>query len=346
MTEANQKGESARDPGVGSVNQSSGTASHSPRPTPITLAIYRDLRVGMVVIMVMLAAAIIIEKISATCWQLALSAYYYTSAHSIEIAALLALGTLFIVYKGSSDTEDVLLTLAGVCTLIAAMVPQGRPVPLCGSADLPPDYNVEPAMLPNVWAVVIALGLGWFVMLVQHCRTHTRQTRSPGGILSLYVFWLIMVLGLIALIFFPDTFKEYAHGLAGVLMLLAFIATTFCTAYVVGREDKSTPHRRRYQVLYWVIAGFMLVTLIAVVTLHLVVDPSWEFWVLLIETALILEFAAYWVVQTIELWNTPDRRELLPEDTRKRTKHGLKGLKSELVEARTKPRGEKLWPFL
>ena len=33
------------------MNQSSDTASHSPRPTPITLAIYRDLRVGMVVIM-------------------------------------------------------------------------------------------------------------------------------------------------------------------------------------------------------------------------------------------------------------------------------------------------------
>ena len=34
----------------------------SPRPTPITLAIYRDLRVGMVVIMVMLAAALVIDQ--------------------------------------------------------------------------------------------------------------------------------------------------------------------------------------------------------------------------------------------------------------------------------------------
>jgi hypothetical protein len=327
------------------VNQSSGTGGQGPHPIPITLVIYRDLRVGMVVLMVMLAAGVIIEKRSATCWQSAISAYYYTSAHSIVIAALLALGTLFIVYKGSTDTEDALLTLAGVCTLIAAMVPQGRPSPLCGQADLPKEF--EPAMLPNVYAVVIALSLGWAAIQVQHWFAGTRQTRSPVGILSLCVFWLIMALGLIALLFFPDKFLEYAHGAAGTLLLSAFIATAFCTAYVVGREDPSTPHRRGYQLWYWGIAFLMLGTLIFVVFLHLR-HPSWlgEVWLLVIEAALILEFALYWLVQTAELWDTPDRRELLSQATRNQTKHGLKGLKSDLAQARTKPRGEKLWPFL
>jgi hypothetical protein len=327
------------------VNQSSGTGGQGPHPIPITLAIYRDVRVGMVVLMVMLFAGVIIERLPATCWQLAISAYYYTSAHSIVIAALLALGTLFIVYKGSTDTEDVLLTLAGVSALTAAMVPQDRPSELCGHADLPKEY--EPAVLPNVWAVVIALGLGWVATLVLHCCAGTRQTRSPVGILSLCVFWLIMALGLIALIFCPDKFTEYAHGVAGTLLLSAFIATTFCTAYVVGREDPSTPHRRGYQWFYWGIAFLMLGTLIFVVYLHLV-HPSelGQLWVLVIEAALILEFALYWVIQTAELWKTPDRRELLSEDVRNQTKHGLKGLKSDLAQASTKPRGEKLWPFL
>jgi hypothetical protein len=337
------------------VSQPSGTGGHGPRRTPITLAIYRDLRVGMVVLMVMLAAGVIIEKISAPCWQSAISAYYYTSAHSIVIAALLALGTLFIVYRGSTDTEDVLLTLAGVSALTAAMVPQGRPEPpLCpGRADLPSDYKFEAARLPNVWAVAIALGLGylviWSVMLVQWWwRGDPPQLRKLGGIVSLCVFWLIMALGLIALIFFRDKFLKYAHGAAGVLLLSAFIATTFCTAYVVGREDPSkSPHRRCYQRIYWGIARVMVVTLILVVAVHLV-QPRWlgVLWVLVIETLLILEFAAYWVVQTIELWNTPDRRELFSEDVLNQTKHGLTGLKSDLAQARTKPCGEKLWPFL
>ena len=52
----------------------------------------------------------------------------------------------------------------------------------------------------------------------------------------------------------------------------------------------------------------MLATLIAVVPVHLV-HPRWlgVHWGLVAEVALILEFAAYWVVQTIDLWKTPDR---------------------------------------
>ena len=306
MAAANQEGESARHPRVGSVNQS----GDSPPPTPITLAVYRDLRLGMVVILLMLAAAIVFEKISATCWQSELSAYFYTSAHSIFIAALLALGTLFLVYKGSSDTEDELLTLAGVCALIAAMVPMGRPAKLCGPFDLPSEYKVEAVILPNVWAVVVALVLGLLLALLQNCRSRTQRTRSPGGTRSRYFFWLIMAFGLIALVFFPGWFKANAHGIAGTLMLLAFIATAFCTAYLVGSELE---HRRFYQCFYWVIAVVMLTTLIAVVTVHLV-HPSWDLWIIVIEVALILEFAAYWVVQTIDLWNTPDRRGRLPDE--------------------------------
>jgi hypothetical protein len=345
MTEANQKGIRRS-----TVNQSSDTDSYSPHTTPITLAIYRELRVGMVVVMVMLAAAVVVERISATRWQSALSEYYYTSAHSIFIAALLALATLFFVYKGSNDTEDALLTLAGVCTLIAALVPQGRPL-LYGRADLPPEYNVESVIQPNVWAVVIALVLGWSLMLWQRRHNHTKQTRSPGGTLSLYFLRLTVALGLITLVFFRHGFNEYAHGIAGTLMIFSFIATVFCAAYVVGRQEES-PHRHRYHWFYRVIAVVMLVTLIAVVTLHLV-RPHWmgELWIIVLETSLILEFAAYWVVQTIELWDTPDRRERLPEHARKRlaeggTKRGLAGLKSELVQARKERPGQRLLPLL
>jgi hypothetical protein len=323
--------------------------SHGPRRTPKLLVTYRDLRVGGVVLMVMLFAGVIIERVPAICWQTAISAYYYTSAHSIVIAALLALGTVFIVHKGSSDTEDVLLTLAGVCTFIAAMVPQPRPDPLCRvEVDLPPEYKVEPAWQFNVWAVVIALGLGWVGMkVVQRLRPgDTRHAPSPVGmLLRWFVFWPIMAVGLIALIFFPDKFKEWAHGAAGVLMLSAFIATVFCTAYIVGREDESkSPHRRGYQVTYRWIAGVMLGTLIFVVFLHLV-HPNWAqtIWGLRIEAVLILEFAAYWGVQTVELWNTADRRELLAPATQNQAKQveTLREALSDLAQAWRKGRGKK-----
>jgi hypothetical protein len=336
--------------GVGSVNQSSDTASHSPPSTPITLAVYRDLRVGLAVTTVMLAVAIVIERVMTDCWQAALSEYFYTSAHSIFIAALLGIATLFFVYRGSSDTEDALLTLAGVAALIAALVPQGRPE-VCGRFLLPKDYDVEAVVRPNVWAVVVALLLGWLLTMWQHRYNRSQQTRSAGGTLALYFLRLVVTGGLICLAFRQDLFIKYAHGAAGTLMLSAFIATVFSAAYVAKREERS-PDRYNYRWFYQVIAAVMLATLIAVVTLH-IVRPDWmgELWITVLESALILEFGAYWVVQTIDLWNTPDRRERLPEDPRNRreegrTKRGLAGLKSELVEARKNPPGQRLLPLL
>jgi hypothetical protein len=320
------------------------------KPPPITLAIYRDLRVGMVIVTLMVFVAIVIEQLAATCWQFTLSAYYYTSAHSILIAALLALGTLFIIYKGSNDTEDVLLTLAGVSALMIAMVPQGRPTELCGRNDLPEQF--EPAIQPNVWAVVVALIVGWSVMALLHLFNHTRHKRSPLGTVALWAFWLIMAVGFIALVFFPDRFYAHIHGVAGVLMLLSFIITVFCAAYVVGQEDTvKSPHRRRYKWCYWIIAGLMALTLIVVVAVHLK-HPGWEPLVIWLESAVIIEFALYWAIQTWELWNSPDRRGRLPDDVQRRladkqTKDGgFRGFKSDPTGPPDEGPGGRILPLL
>jgi hypothetical protein len=324
------------------VIQTSETRSDSAHSNPILLAIYREVRVGMVVVMVMLAAAVLVERISATRLQSALSEYYYTSAHSIFIAALLALSTLFFVYKGRNDTEDALLTLAGVCTFTAALVPQAWPVKLYGSNDLR-DFNPQSVIQPNIWAIVIALVLGWSLLAWLHRRSPIQRTgRSLGGTLSLYFLRLVVAVGLITLIVpqFRPLFIANAHGVAGTLMIFSFIATAFCTAYVVGQQQES-PHWRRYHWFYRVIAWVMLATLIGVVTAHLV-NSNWlgDLFIIVLETLLILQFAAYWVVQTIELWDTPDPRHPLaerapPQLSEVQTKSGrLREMKTEFAEAR------------
>ena len=344
------------------MHQPSETGSDSGHSTPITLAIYREIRVGMAVIMVMLAAAIAIDGMSAKHLQGALSEYFYTSAHSVFIAALLALSTLFFVYKGSNDTEDALLTLAGVCTLTAALVPQVRPYNVYSPNRLPEDYNPMAVILPNVGAVAVALFLGWSLTWWLHRRNDskqkdTKQKRSPGGTLSLYLLRLTVVVGLIALLIavrvpsFRPLFAQSAHGIAGTLMIVSFIGTVFCTAYVVRQQEESR-HRRRYLVFYRAMAGGMLVTLIAVVALHIARPHLFgELWIFVLESLLILEFAAYWVVQTVELWDTPDRMERLRKDAMDRLaerpmKGGRDGLKSDLVEAMKYPRGQRLLPLL
>jgi len=311
-------------------------------PRDITLDTYRYLRGGMAVMIVVLGAAVIGERLTAGCWQTSISAYYFATAHSIFIAVLWALGVQFIVYKGSSDTEDVLLTLAGILAFIVAMVPTTRPVLLCGRDDLPADFHVKHAITNNVCAVVIALVIARVVSWWLYRRTNTTVPKSALGTVSMYLLRAIVALGFAAFIFVPDRFDSDAHGIAAVIMFLAIITTVVTTAFLVSRQDDAkSPHRYLYCVLYEAIAAAMIVTLTTVVVLHLVLD-SWGYWVIVVETALILEFTFYWVIQTVELWRTPNRFELLPDaDQRRlaqrRRTRGPVGLSPEEVVETTRP---------
>jgi hypothetical protein len=317
-----------------------------------TLDTYRYLRGGMAVMIVMLGAAVIGERLTASCWQTSISAYYFTTAHSIFVAALCALGVLFIVYKGSSDTEDVLLTLAGILAFIVAMVPTTRPILLCGRYDLLADYNVKHAITNNVWAVVIALVIARVVAWWLYRSTNTSLPKSVLGTVSMYLLRAIVAVGFALYIFFPDRFASNGHGIAAVIMFLAIITTVVTTAFLVSRQDDAKcPHRHLYYLLYQSIAAAMIVTLIAVVVLHLMLD-SWNHWVIVVETALILEFTVYWLVQTVELWRTPNRFELLPEADqpqiaqRRRTRGRPVGSLPEVVETTRPPVRERLMTAL
>jgi hypothetical protein len=300
----------------------------------VTLDTYRYLRGGMAIMIVLLGAAVIGERLMATCWQTSISAYYFTTAHSIFIAALCALGVLFIAYKGSCDTEDVLLTLAGILAFIVAMVPTTRPGLACGSYGLPADYEVNHAITNNVWAVVIALLTARVVSWWLYRRTKTTQSKSVLGTLSLWLLWLVMAVGFVAFIFFPSPFDSNAHGISASIMFLALIATVVTTAFLASREDETkAPHRRFYLLFHWGIAALMVVTLIAVVVLHLTLD-TWSHWVIVSEIVLITEFTVYWVVQTIELWRTPNRFELLPDADQEKLaeRRPIRGLARSLRE--------------
>jgi small-conductance mechanosensitive channel len=313
----------------------------------VTLDTYRYLRGGMPIMVVLLSAGVLGERLVSTCWQTSISAYYFTTAHSIFIAALCALGVLFIVYKGSSDTEDVLLTLAGILAFVVAMVPTSRPGLACGPYGLPADYEVTHAITNNVWAVVIALVTARVVSWWLYRRTKTTESHSVLGSLLICLLWLVMAVGFVAFIFYPSHFDANAHAISAITMFLALIATVVTTAFLVSREDEAkVPDRHRYLIFYWGMAALMVATLIAVVALHLTLD-RWSHWVIVSEIVLITEFTVYWVVQTFELWRTPNRFELLPPADQaklaeKRPTRGPARLLPETLQATRRPRGDRL----
>jgi hypothetical protein len=258
---------------------------------------YRYLRGGMPVMLVMLASALVIERAGASCWQTSISAYYFTAVHAVFIGSICAIGTLLVVYKGSTDTEDVLLNLAGMLAFVVAFVPTTRPVLLCGASALPVDAVSERAVVANVWALVIALVVSRAASWWMYRRTGTGRARSALGTVAVWVQRAVLAVGLVTLIAVPKWFVANAHGIAAAAMFGAFIVTVVINAVLV---------RTSYRLVYQVISVLMVLTLIAAVVVHFVLD-DFNHVVLVVEVLLIAEFGAYWVVQTVELWNSPVR---------------------------------------
>ena len=206
---------------------------------------------------------------------------------------------MLIVYRGSNDTEDALLNLAGILAFVVAMVPTSRPVLLCGSVDLGIGNQ---SALRNVWAVVIALALSRAASWWMYRRTGTAPSRSALGTAAVWAQRVLLAVGLLALILAPDWFRTNAHGIAAVAMFATIILTVVITAFLVDGG--------RHRLVYQAIAAVMVLTLVAAVVLHLILD-GFNHAVIVVEAALIVEFAVYWVVQTVELWGTATRVTLV-----------------------------------
>jgi hypothetical protein len=287
---------------------------------------YRYLRGGIPVMLVLLAAALIIERAAATCWQTSISAYYFTSAHGVFIGAICGIGTLLIVYKGSRDTEDILLNLAGILAFVVAFAPTSRPVLLCGESTLPVGALTDDAVIDDVWALVIALVLARIASWWMYRRTRTGRTRSQLGEVATWIQRAVLAVGLLTLVLAPQWFVANAHGVAAVTMFVSFIVTVLINAFLAGRQDEDKcPHTQTYHRVYQVISLAMALTLVAAVTAHVVLD-GFNHAVLVVEVALIAEFGAYWLVQTVELWNTSIRDDVVDVDCQPAEKRLLRAL--------------------
>src|SRR2546423_15387302 len=104
-------------------------ANPSPDPTNPTLPwvkSYRYLRTALVLLLVGLGAAVLWQTKVATTVLSSVSAYYYTAAQPIFVAALIGLAACVIALRGTNAVEDVALNLAGMFAAVVAIVPTGR----------------------------------------------------------------------------------------------------------------------------------------------------------------------------------------------------------------------------
>lgn len=285
---------------------------HYPAPDPASEAVktWRYLRLSMVALVIGLAASVLYEHwhTRTGCWQIALSAYYYTPVQSFLVGALVTIGVSLVAVKGNTDWEDLLLNLAGVAAPVVAFVPTPDPG-TCGSV-LTTTANRDGNIANNVTALLVAGGLGLLTVgiLAARGRWNPSARRLTGTARFGFAVTVVLYLATIAVFVLARRwFVDHGHDVAASAMF-AFILLNAClNALNWRRQPGGKPWRVNW---YAVVAVLMVAAAVAWTLVGLV--GHWPYWIIGIESSLITLFAVFWVLQTIELWDHGLRRTAAP----------------------------------
>lgn len=281
-------------------------------------ATYRYLRGAIVLLLVMLLVSVVVQTVVSGCLLGSISSYYFTPVRAVFIGSLFALGAALVAYQGSTPEEDTLLNFSGLMAFVVAMVPT-VPDSGCPSEELesaPPgfamtDAEIAKAVTNNIWSLILVTVFAVATVLIIRTRTY------PGvGIVRVLfahiedggarhrTIWITSVCGLIvagelvAFLALPDDFIRFSHGLAASTMVLGVIAVMLLNLKSVGTRHSANglaAYKRWYRSLAIVLAGALAGATAA----------SWlldrlDHLILFAEVIVLLDFVAYWSVQTVE----------------------------------------------
>ena len=264
---------------------------------------YRYLRLAMITLVVGLFACVLYEhgKARTGCWQTSISAYYYTPVQSFLVAALVTVGVSLVALRGNTDWEDVLLNLAGVCAPVVAFVPFPDPG-ACGSV-LTDTKNRLVNIDNNMLGLLVAGGLGLVVVgVLTHLSVRSGGPDRPGPV-ALVGFWAIAVLFLASTAVYlwdRTLLLTRGHDIAAVAMFGFIFVNVWLNAAALHQANNARGARSIWRNRYTVVGSLMAVSVVANGVAAL---AGFRWWVLTLETSLIILFAWFWVAQTIELWN-------------------------------------------
>ena len=280
------------------------------------LSTYRYLRVGMVLLVLLLMASVALQVFSPEpdCWQRSVSAYYYTPARAVLVASLCAIGACLVVYRGSTDGEDIALNASGLLAFVVAFVPTQVDA-TCPASNVPSPPELDASVTNNVWALYAAgialTAVSWFL------RTRTSPAERGGG-LSVWplAFSSVAVVGFpFVFVGWHDAVRDHGHDVAAIALFAGIVVVVGMNALGLAtlsgaavRPDAGRPSLRGAANRYGVVGLAMVATFLGVVVGHWVA-PGFVQWLFWLEALLIVEFAVYWVLQTIELWHVVDRAE-------------------------------------
>jgi amino acid transporter len=287
--------------------------AESKQKTSDALRTYRYLRIGMIAAVVLLATSVVRERVDQGCWQISISAYFYTPVKSVLVGVLLAIGFAMIVIKGRNGFEDTALNFAGMFAPIVALAPTSPPRP--HDADrcrvfVPSAEELAKAIDNNIWALlitgVVCLVVAFAITVVLNRDVRAPFTEVDAGTWRTLLAAFAAVAFAVVLKFKWKRFDTLAHGWAARLMFFCMFLAAMGAAYEararahdLERPEAERRAQRRYKPLYVVTGLGMLSGLLA-----LPFDFG-NYEVLLLEGWEIGWFGIFWALQTAERWYEP-----------------------------------------
>lgn len=290
------------------------------------LSTYRHLRLAMPLLLGMLLIAVGLRVVTAphgVCFEGSISAYYFTSVRAVFVAALTALGACLIIYRGNTPGEDIALNASGALAFVVAFVPTHVPKDVgvfCSATNVPGPNALDEAVTNNVWALIVVAFAAIVLAMVLLARSSKEGDDRRVLWVQLWAFLAVLALGTIAFVVWPVGFRDNAHLVAAFGTFVGIVVVVALNAFHLGVTpavlvkggvgdpvpEALEPRQALARKLYPLISAAMVLTMIVIGVLYKVVS-GWRHGALWIETALIVEFMVFWVVQTYELWPTTRR---------------------------------------
>jgi hypothetical protein len=275
---------------------------------------YRYLRITMAILVVLLGSAVglLILGPDKTCWLGSISAYYYTAARAVFVACLCAIGACMIAYQGNGRWEDFALNVSGSLAFVVAFIPTPlkelavQPTVItCGRSNVPTKDQLERAVNNNLVALMIAaivavLVIAWF--------------RSRAGGPLPWILAAIIVSSAVIFWAAPAWVRANGHLIAACTLFGGIIVVVGLNAVTVPHvNDELDPPEPRFRTVYQGIFAAMLA--VCAIFGILAVTHAYDHAIFWLEALVLALFAAFWVVQTIELWDARGRAELKSSKT-------------------------------
>ncbi len=289
-------------------------------PTP-AISTYNYLRLGVLALVTLLGVSVAYEFFVNDTRLGSISAYYFTPARSVFVGTLIGVGVALVAIKGRERLlEDVMLNVAGMLAPVVALIPAAvaegtivndDPVDCPGAKTSCVPTTFEPGITNGAWTLGIVGAVALVAVVVLAVKdgrvgwdTLQRKQATVGLTFATFVYVGFVVFD----VGWHDTYVQWGHYVAAVplFVALAYVAVSNALQPKAGART-SMMRGRSVDLRYALIAVVMILALLVAAVYFLATsgDPAgrWEYWVFAVELALLVPFAAFWMLQTAQWWH-------------------------------------------